>query len=192
MTVKFVTELTKEELIKVFNRNSILQADVLDEMLDSELFWISEKMTYIQKYLSDWSVDANSPCFINVKTDYIAMRDFLYGLIEMQKNIPAFSEDKAELIIERLEDALDAYAYAPMNADNYEELEQDAMQATAEAAKELAKQFEEDLKWCFDKKHQLEYFLDFYVDARLNEKAYVIPEEGTYQLYEDVHYTKSY
>ena len=192
MTQKYVTELTKEELTTVFYRNMGLQADVLNDMLDSELFCIDEKLAYVKAYLSRWSISADRPCFIEVKTGYKDMVGFLKGLTEMGANVPAFTETEGKLIVSQLSKAISAYIYAPMDADNYSKLERDAIQATKEAAEALANQFESDLEWCYDTEHKLEYFLEFYSQERLNEEAYIIPEEGTYQLYEDVHYTKTY
>jgi hypothetical protein len=191
-TKKYIEEMSKEELTNVFNANSKLQNDVLEDMIDSEMHWIGEKLDYIRDSLSDWSIGTGQRNYIKVNTDRLT--DFLHGLSEMDKGVPAFNDEKAAEVIGNLEAAYNAYYYADAYAHNYEELEEAADRAAQKAADELARQFDRDLSYLYDTENQLDYFLEFYADARMDDEEtyYVIVEEGTFKLYEDVSYTKSY
>ncbi|QIW88608.1 hypothetical protein P59_239 [Bacillus phage P59] len=187
-TKKFVEEMSQEELVKVFNANEKLQNEVLEDMIDSEMHWIGEKLDYVRDSLSDWSVGTCQRSYITVKK----MNSFLQGLIEMDKSVPAFNDEKAAEVIGNLQKAFDAYYYAEVEEED--DLEELAEKAAQEAADELAAQFDRDLNYLYSHDAQLSYFLEFYADARMDdpETYYIIEEEETYKLYQDVSYTKSY
>ena len=56
--------------------------------------------------------------------------------------------------------------------------------------------FTKVLEACTEEKHQLEYFLSFYVNERLSVDAYILVDDNgktkDYTLYEDVSYTKDF
>lgn len=191
---KYIEELTVEELTQVFNNNEKLQNQVLEDMIESEMHWISEKMDYIRKSLSDWSIGTGQRNYIIVKTR--SMNEFLEGLKQMGREVPAFSDTKAAEIIGKLEKAAEAYYNADIDIDEdeYDLLEEGAEDALKEAADELADQFTRDLNGLYDHDTQLDYFLDFYSNARMEEEEtyYIHSDSETYKLYQDVSYTKSY
>jgi hypothetical protein len=193
-TKKFIEEMNNEELTQVFNANQKLQEQVLEDMIDSEMYWIGEKLDYVRDSLSDWSIGTGQRNYIKVNHNYL--KEFLEGLIEMDKSVPAFSEKKAEEVIGKFEQAHNLYYYADVDDYNYEELEDKAERAAQEAANELAEQFDRDLDHIYADENQLIYFLEFYADARMAdveaETYYIIEEEGTFKLYQDVSYTKSF
>lgn len=193
---KFIEEMTKEERTEVFNKNTGLQHKVLDDMQDSEMDWIGEKLDYIREHLSDWSVGTGARPYIYASTmnGTRTMSGILEGLKKMDAEVPAFGDDKAAEVIGNLEKAIDEYFDAESDRDDYDDLEEAAEKAVQTALDELAAQFEKDLNYCYDSDTQLSYFLEFYADARMDDEEtfYIIPEEGTYKLYEDVAYTKTF
>lgn len=191
-TKKFIEEMNKEELTQVFNANEKLQEQVREDMTESEMYWIGDRLNYVREYLSDWSVGPDQRNYIKVNPNCI--NEFLHGLTNMDNEVPAFSDKKAAEVIGNLQAAYDLYYYTDCNDHEHEELEEKAERAAQEAANELAKQFERDLDGVYDSENQLSYFLDFYADARMDEAEtyYIIEEEGTFKLYKDVSYTQTF
>lgn len=184
MEKRYVEELSKEELVKVFKANARLQEAVYEDMVDSEMFWISEQLNYIKDSLHNWSIGVYNRNYISVKD----IDGFIDGLIEMDKEVPLFEDTKQIFEVERMKNEL--YNKNCYDED-YEEAEKELKDAIEDLAQEVVKQFEKRLAGCLDRNNQLEYFLDFYYDARMESGSMYI-KDNSYELYEDVSYTKSY
>lgn len=190
---KFIEDMNREELAQVFAENSELQNEVLDDMIESEMDFIGEKLDYVRAYLRDYSVGTGARPYILVRDGVDAMRGFLQGMKDMDGGVPAFNDTKAQEVIASMQKALDDYFTTDCRHEDYEELEEIAMEAIQDGADALAEEFRSNLDYLFGYDEQLDYFFDFYVDARMfqEETYYVIVEEGTSELYKDVNYTKS-
>lgn len=186
MEKRYVEELSKEELVKVFKANARLQEAVYEDMVDSEMFWISEQLNYIGDSLYNWSIGAYNHNYISVK-DYDG---FINGLIEMDKSIPLFSDEDAKKIYE-VERMRDEFYIKDCYDEDYEEAEEKLDEAVKALAEEVVRQFERRINDCSDNDNMLEYFFDFYLNSRIEPETMYI-QDDSYELYEDVSYTKSY
>lgn len=184
MAKRYVEKLSKEELVKVFEANAELREAVYDDMVDSEMFWISEQLNYIKDSLQDWSIGVYNHNYISVKD----IDGFIDGLIEMDKAVPLFEDAKQIFEVERMRNE---FYNKNCYDEDYEEAEEELEKAIKDLAQEVVKQFEKRLAGCLDRDNQLEYFLDFYYDARMESGSMYI-QDDSYVLYEDVSYTKSY
>ena len=184
MRKRYVEELSKEELVKVFKANARLQKAVYADMVDSELFWIGEQLDYIKDSLQDWSIGVYNHNYISVKD----IDGFIDGLIEMNKEVPLFEDTKQIFEVDRM---INEFYIKDCYDEDYEEAEKELEKAIKDLTEKVVRHFEERLDWCLDRDNQLEYFLDFYYDARMESGAMYIKDDS-YELYEDVSYTKSY
>ena len=184
MRKRYVEELSKEELVKVFKANARLQKAVYADMVDSELFWIGEQLDYIKDSLQDWSIGVYNHNYISVKH----IDGFIDGLIEMNKEVPLFEDTKQIFEVDRM---INEFYIKDCYDEDYEEAEKELEKAIKDLTEKVVRHFEERLDWCLDRDNQLEYFLDFYYDARMESGAMYIKDDS-YELYEDVSYTKSY
>ena len=192
---KFIEELSIEELVKVFKANEKLRRMVQEDMEETEMHWIEEKLDYVKISLNEWSIDSYGNNYIHVDTSsYNKMCKFLEGLKSMSKEVPAFSEEKAEELISELENALEAYGEIPLDDSSYEKVEDKAIFVTKSVANALCNQFSSDLQYCQEYKNIEDYFIEFYADARLDEKGeyYIIEDDNDYKLYQNVSYTKTF
>ena len=95
--MKNLNELTKEELIKVYKCNDKLQEAVLDEYMDTEMFWIGEMLDYLKHSLSSWSIGfSNRNQHLKIKSGY--ENRFIEGLKKLQKDMCFFSDKNAHYI----------------------------------------------------------------------------------------------
>lgn len=186
MEKRYVEELSKEELVKVFEANARLQEAVYEDMVDSEMFWIGEQLDYIRDSLDSWSIGSYNHNYISVKDN----DGFINGLIEMDKSIPLFSNEAAEQIYE-VERMRDEFYIKDCYDEDYEDAEEKLNEAVKDLAEEVVRQFERRLNDCADNDNMLEYFLDFYYDARIEPGTMYI-KDNSYELYEEVFYIKSY
>jgi len=186
MENKYIEELTKEELTKVFEANHKLQNDVYDDMIDSEMHWIGEQLDYLRDGLSDWSIGAYNHNYIRVRDN----SKFIDGLIKMDKEVPLFSDEDAKQIyaVEKLRDEL---YEKDVDDEDYDEVEEGFEEMVHELAEEVTRAFTKRLDNCAERQYQLEYFLEFYVESRLEKDLFYIKDDS-YELFEDVAFTKSY
>jgi hypothetical protein len=185
---KFISELTTEELKQVFKANHKLQGDVYEDMIDSEMHWIGEQLDYIRDSLRDWSIGAYGHNFIKIKdTD-----KFIAGLIKMDNGIPLFSDKDAKQIYE-VEKLRDSFYNKDSDDEDYEEVEEELEEAVKELAEAVVDKFTQRLYDCSNSDYQLDYFIEFYCDSRLEQDlVYIDDETDSFELFEDIGYTKSY
>lgn len=170
--VKLLDELTKNELEKVFERNTKLQSEVMDFMAESEMHWIGEQLDYLRDTLVSWSIGQCN------RNQHITVGDpwrFVCALAKLQEDIPVLGQEYDE----RIE--------AVLETDDEEKIESEA-QALADALVSEYTRILDDV--CLDLKHAKNYFLEFYVDAYMRDEGYYIDAE--YTLYKPINYVESY
>lgn len=184
MPKKYINELTIEQLKKVFSTNSILKDEIEEDMIETEMHYISEQMDYIRDSLSNWEIGAYYRCNINVNR----YDEFILGMYEMDQSIPIL-DDKGSKLLESAVSLIDEYR----NTDMIEEEEKlytldDEIKAVGkELENMLVNSIERILDYCTKEDRQLDYFIDFYIENRLDEYTYI---EDDYILKLDI--TKTY
>lgn len=185
---QYIENLSVEDQKKVFAENQKLQNEVLDDMIDSEMYWIGEHLDEIRDSLSDWSIGTGERCYIRINDSKVFV--FIDGMKNLQADYCILA-DKDEPKLSAAMDLLDARDNADYYSDEFYELEEKLNVAAQEIADIIAQYYQETLNFMFDSKTQKEYFTDFYIEERMDEESFYI-EEGSYTLYEDVSYTKEY
>lgn len=186
MERRYVEELSKEELVKVFHANAGLRSEITDDMYESEMMWVNEKLEYIRSSARDWSIGAYGYNYITVNNS----GDFVEGLVKMDKEVPLFGDEEAKQIY-KVKELKDQVWEKDQCDDDFDELEEEFEEAVKELAEAVAGQLKKDLEGCYNEEYMLDYFLDFYLDARI-EKGTLYIEDDDYTLCEDISYTKRY
>ena len=184
---KEIRNLTNEELKKVFNANAKLQQEVMEDIEESEMFWISEYLNCFKDSLSNWSIGFYNGNFITVQPDKEI--EFLNGVLKAQKDF-CFLKDEFTEITKNL-----INKYYQLDESQYEEDKQsefDVLQIEIEEEfeniqSEVLNQF--NIHTDFNSEDAQNYFIEFYVDARLDENCYI---DENFILYEDISYSKCY
>lgn len=178
MTVKYIQDMSRDELIKVYNANEKLQEDVVVDMLNSEMSYINEQLDYLKDGLRDWNIGVNNHNYLTVGNS----SDFILALSKVEKSIPILG-DEDESDLDYAIKLRDEYMSTDMDTDKFYELEQELEKVANSMANLVTKRFNEILNGCHDEKYQLEYFTDFYVDARMGE-CFIYTDRNDYVLYE--------
>jgi hypothetical protein len=185
--VKTITieEMDRDQLEAVFNANQGLRQAITDDMIDTEMMWISDQIDFIRKSLSDWSIGINQHNYITVKDH----DGFLDGMLKMDNSVPAFTDKEAEELhaVIALRDEVNS---TNVYEDGFDELVEQLDTATEDLAGSLADNFTRRLEHCYGREAQFDYFLDFYAEERLDGTEYI--QDDTFILYEDISYTKSF
>lgn len=184
---KNITELTNEELKIVFESNEILRQEVEDDMEDSEMYWINQYLKCFKSSLSNWSIGFYNRNFITIKDG--AEYEFLQNILEAQRSF-CFIDDKFTEIIDNIitkYDRLDELRYEEGKQNEYNDLEAETEEEFENIKKEVLNQFNRMTD--FNTEDYLNYFIEFYVESRLGENAYI---DENFILYEDISYVKSY
>ena len=175
-----IYKLTVDELRKVFFANSKLRSDVLDDFENNEMCWISEYLDCFRKSLSDWSIG-----FSGYDKNFICVRDdesFLEGLLKAQRDY-GFLEDKyTPIIVETLQQLRYAGEYnGEISNEEYERiaLEVETNIKTLEDA--VIEEFDSLTEKPSDER-LLEYFIEFYIDSRMEGNFYIL--DDSFVLYE--------
>jgi len=184
---KVINELTTEELRKVFESNEQLQSEVMDDMADSEMFWIREQLDFLADTLEDYSV---GQCNRNQHITVADPAGFIRALAELQRNMAMLPNDYDDRIEEALELA-DRYKFADVDSDDeYHELEAQVEEEAQELADILAEEYARILDdYCLDYENAEDYFINFYAHELMDSSFYV---DSEYILYEKVSYTRVY
>lgn len=181
MTKKYLKNLTNDELKKVFHANQKLRDDVYDDMIETEMHYIGEQLDYLSDGLSDWSIGTYNRNYIKISDP----SDFISALDAVEKDIPILTDKETPKLKYALE-LSDKYRFSEMYSDEYYELEEELEEVARELADIVVGRFTEILDSCSKEEHQIDYFLEFYSDSRLDgDSCYIIEEDGDYILYED-------
>lgn len=187
--IKRIDELTTEELRKVFQKNTVLQEEVSEDMQESELFWVGEVLDALNEYggLSSWYIG-----FCN-RNQHIAAKDgkeweFIEGVKKAQKEF-GFLPEGENVCIDYVSELIDELHDLELYSDEYYALEEKVAEHISNIERLLTDQFTKNLDGLLGT-YEEDYFIEFYADARMNGDYYV--NMDTFELFEDVSYTKSY
>lgn len=185
MEKKYIVDMSAEELAKVFDANAQLRDEVQNDMVETEMNYVSEQLDFVRGSLHDWSVGAYNHSYIIVNDP----DKFVEGMETMDKSIPALLEEDRPLLQEAL-DILETYRNTEMDTEEFDEAEMQLESIAEQLADRLVYRFSQTLDaCCMDSERQLDYFIDFYSDARLDSESCYVDSED-YVLKEDI--TKTY
>jgi hypothetical protein len=184
--MKYLHELNLEELKEVYNKNQNLQEEVFDDMVETAAFWCSE-------YLACWNNRGINYCIGWDRGTYFKCTDreyFIEGLKSVQRMFGFLADEWNEKIkyIEKLLTKLD-YLYYNSSAENYDRVEARIDELIKELEMACYKWLMSEYEDCFDNENQLDYFLNFFADERMDDSFYV---DDDMELFEHVEYIKSY
>ena len=186
MNKKYLKDLNTDELTKVFHANKTLQNQIYDDMVDTEMSYISEQLDYLKDGISDWSIGVYNRNYINVSD----ADKFIESLDEVEKSIPILIDEDTPKLQGALE-LRDNYRNADMYSDEYDRLEEELDEVADELANLVTKRFTQVLDGCSKEEYQIDYFIEFYSDSRLDaDSCYINADKNDYILYEDT--VKSY
>lgn len=186
MTRKYVKDMNKEELTKVFHANQKLRDDIYEDMVETEMHYIGEQLDYLKDGLSDWSIGANQRNYMYISN----ADDFIYALEETEKVVPILLDDDSPKLQQAL-DLREAFRSEDIDSDGFDDLEEQLEVVANELADIVVKRFTAILDGCDKEEWQIDYLIDFYADSRLDkDMCYINLEDENYILYEDM--IKSY
>jgi hypothetical protein len=164
--MKFIYQLTDNEKRELIENNSALANMVYDDMIESEMYFITEQLNYIRAGLRDYSIGAYNRN-IMIVSDAIK---FLDGLETLQKYYCALPDDMQNEI-DRVFAARNRLLYNNMNDDNYYMLS-DWLDKKAQYFADCITDY---FSACLDptRDDTINYFLEFYTDERMDETYYI-------------------
>lgn len=183
--MKNITELTIAELTEVYNKNQKLQEGVFNDMIETAAFWCDE-------YLACWNNRGINYCIGWERGTYFKCTDreyFIEGLKSVQRMFGFLADEWNKKIeyVEHLIDRLDNLVY--WDEVNEERLSNRIDELIKELEMACYKRFMSEYEDCFDNENQLDYFLNFFADERMDDSFYV---NDDMELFEHVEYMKSY
>ncbi|NKD38280.1 hypothetical protein HED42_09055 [Enterococcus casseliflavus] len=120
MKKTYVKEMNRKQLEKLWDANENLRSRVFDAMQETEGFYIREQLTYIEKSLSDWSIDAHGYSYLRVNNPL----QFLNGLLNMDASMPLFTEKQFNAMnLPHLLNKFDILHMMDYDNSNFEQLE---------------------------------------------------------------------
>ena len=182
--MKHLNELNLEELRKVYENNKELQEKVFEDMFDNAALWCSE-------YLGSWKggIDYSigwdrGTYFECTDRDY-----FIDGLKKAQRDY-GFLDDKWNAKIDYIEHLINRLN----NLVYWDEVNEDRLnnridELIEELENACYKRFMDEYEYCFDRKNQLNYFLEFYATERMDEDFYI---NDNYELFEHVKFERRF
>lgn len=181
-----VYELTDMELAKVWENNHKLQDLVLEDMFDNAAFWCREYLDCWKRGAIDYCIGWDRGTYFRILNEDL----FLDGLEKAQKNF-CFLADEYNKTIEycrELVNRLDEIGYT-LSIDNENRLTDRKNELLEELENACYKRFMLEYETCFDYDNQFNYFVEFYVDARMDETFYI---DENYNLFEKVEFVRNY
>lgn len=182
--MKNFKDLRIEELELVFENNSKLQEKVFDDMFDTAAFWCSEYLNCWNRKGIDYSIGWDRGTYFKC-TD---QNSFLDGL-EKAQEMYCFLADEYNKTIKYCRELIDKTYYLDLNENNLDRIENRINELIEELETACYNCFMSAYEYCFDSKNQLDYFIEFYADERMNNDFYV---DEDYLLFEHIEYVKSY
>lgn len=188
MTKKYIKDLDNKELEKVYHANEALRSNIEDDMVETEMHHISEQLDYLRHSLSDWSIGAYNRNYISVSD----ADKFIKALDDVEKSIPILIDEDTPKLKEALE-LRDEYRDTNVYTDEFDKLEEKLGEVANDMADLVVDRFTQALDGCSKEEYQIDYFIEFYSDARLDsDSCYIVVEDDNYVLHEDISYTQSY
>ncbi|AHJ87628.1 hypothetical protein Bp8pC_198 [Bacillus phage Bp8p-C] len=181
MEKKLIEELTQDELKKVWENNPKLRQQVQEDAAEGEMYWVGDRLHYVKSYLSNWSIGGFSHVYMTID-DY---QGFLEGAEKLSKDMGLFTtEEEDRKALDSMKQAQEAY----LNADTDEECDElyEKFENVCDSiAQLLANNMKDAVESCYTDENAFDYFLEFYVDNRLDDEYYVEPEND-YKLFKTV------
>lgn len=164
--MKYIHELTENEKRELIENNNALANMVYDDMIENEMYFISEQLDHIRDGLRDYSIGAYNRNFMIV-SDAV---EFLHGLQKLQECYCTLP-DSMKNEIERVLEARDRYLYNDMSYDNYYMLGDWLDQKAQYFADCITDYFSSCLEPT--RADMIEYFIEFYADERMDNSFYI-------------------
>lgn len=164
--MKYIYELTDNEKRELLENNAALQNMVYDDMIENEMYFISEQLNYIAPGLRDYSVGSYNYNYITVGNSI----EFLDGLEQLQKNYCTLPDDMRPEI-NRVLAARERFYLMSYNNKNYDALDAWIDKKAQYFADCITDYFSRCLEPSQD--DMIEYFIEFYADERMNESFYI-------------------
>lgn len=190
-----IADMSQEQLAEVFDANQSLQSEVMDDMAESEMFWIGEQLDELRPYLSSWSIgQCNRNQHITVKDG--CEIDFIEAVDGLQKSYGVFGyTDERELI--NAMQAIEELGEMDDEDDDYQGAQYDVDERAQDIAESLCAHYTKLLDDnCLDDDNARAYFREFYADCRMDGDEYVILDDdggiSDWTLHKDVSYTKTW
>lgn len=187
--MKDFKDLNREELLKVLEANSKLKEEVFNDMFDNAHFWNMEYLDSWKNKGIDYAMGYDRSAYFYCKDEEL----FLDGLKKAQHDY-CFLADKYNPVIEYAEKIMNRMNNLDYNSkyydNNYERLTERLTELINELEHECYKRFMEEYEYCFNDENKKDYFIEFYVDSRMDMEDFYIDDD--YVLYEHIEYEKSY
>lgn len=164
--MKYINQLTENEKRALIENNDALANMVYDDMIENEMYFITEQLNYITPGLRDYNIGSYGYNYITVGNSV----KFLDGLETLQKNYCTLPDDMRDEI-KRVLEARDRFYTMSYNNKNYDML--DAW--IDEKAQHFADCITDYFTSCLNPTHDdmVNYFIEFYADERMDESFYI-------------------
>lgn len=182
MTTKRITDLTAEELRKVYDNNTKLRENVFNDFLESADYNVSEVLDVINSgnIIKSYEIGycgsyANGIRDVETFLDNVLEADRIFGILT----------DPQKAFVYKVKRTYNHYytdyrTYIGRFDDFFDSAADKILDIVVAYLRSYYNFSEEDLT---------EYFIDFYVDERLDAECYV---DENYNLYEHIEYEKCY
>ena len=164
--MKFINQLTDNEKRELIEKNSALANMVYDDMIESEMDFISEQLNHIRAGLRDYSIGSYSYNYLTVGNS-IKFFDGLEKLQEIYCTLP----DRLTPEINRVLAARDRFYSMDYNNKYYDMLDSWLDKKAQHFADCITNYFSA----CLDpsRDDMISYFIEFYADERMDETYYI-------------------
>lgn len=166
-----IQELNSQELKKVFDANSMLQAEVIADYEEQERFYINDVLNHLKDSFSTYCVSFDDENYINVSDNEL----FLKGVIKAQADYCILSDD---ILI----NSITSLHYIAHTDSDYQKLNE-----MLEELRSMVLDFFDYLT-SYTMMEIKNHFIDFHVQERMDESYYITNEDFT--LYQAI--IKSY
>ncbi len=164
--MKYIHELTDNEKRELIKNNSTLANMVYDDMIENEMYFITEQLDYIRAGLRDYSIGAYNRNIIIV-SDALKFLDGLEKLQQYYCTLP----DNMTTEINTVLLARDRFRSIDMSYNNLYNLSVWLDQKAQYFADCITDYFSRCLEPSRD--DITNYFIEFYADERMNESYYI-------------------
>lgn len=184
--MKKLSELTTEELKKVYENNQKIQNIIFDELAEDANFWVGEYLNNFKRGTINYSFSVDGyGDFLTVKNIEL----FVEGLNSSEASfrwLPDYTEK-----IERLEALVNRYNEVgyTLSIDNDNRLRNKIDELTDVLRIELFNVIRSEYNSCYDTENAISYFIEFYVDERMDDSYYI---DDNYIFYQNIECEKCY
>ena len=168
---KSIRELNKEELTKVFNSNEKLKNEVMEDMLDSEMLFINDWFDGMRGYLSSYEYG------LSCRGEHITVmngneENFILYLESIDDDYCIFKpEDKEK--ISKAKRFINIMNKCNSYSDRYYKFQEKLYSSINDITYTILEFINNNLESCYEEKNQLEYFLHFYHEERMDDSYFI-------------------